>query len=111
LFSQQVLAIDGTSRDAPEGQCAHPSLASAIVNGTGNRHDPSVAGVATLSATTRASRMPSTAKEPGDIDSAPPAEDATLLRQAAHYACLVLAAMLGTLARLGLDAIGTCELS
>lgn len=43
-----------------------------------------------------------------DINSTPPAEDATLLRQAAHYSGLVLAAMLGTLIRLGLEAMARC---
>lgn len=46
-----------------------------------------------------------------DEDNAPPpAEEVTPLRLGAHYAVLILAAMLGTLIRLGLDALGACEL-
>lgn len=43
-------------------------------------------------------------------DAPPPAEKPTFLRQTAHYAGLVLAAMIGTLIRLGLDALMDCEL-
>lgn len=43
-------------------------------------------------------------------DASPPAEQPTFLRQTAHYAGLVLAAMIGTLIRLGLDALMECEL-
>ncbi|EKD02107.1 hypothetical protein A1Q2_03609 [Trichosporon asahii var. asahii CBS 8904] len=38
-------------------------------------------------------------------DAPPPAEKPTFLRQTAHYAGLVLAAMIGTLIRLGVDAL------
>lgn len=43
-------------------------------------------------------------------DAPPPPERSTYLRLTAHYAGLVLAAMLGTLIRLGLDALMDCEL-
>lgn len=42
-------------------------------------------------------------------DASPPPEKPTFLRQTAHYAGLVLAAMIGTLIRLGLDALMDCE--
>ena len=41
----------------------------------------------------------------------PPVEEVTYSRLAAHYAGLVLASMVGCLVRLGLTALGTCELS
>ena len=39
----------------------------------------------------------------------PPSEEVTPLRFAAHYGGLVLASMIGTLIRLGLEALATCE--
>lgn len=49
-------------------------------------------------------------RSPAPEDNAPPPpEEVTPLRMGAHYAVLVLAAMMGTLIRLGLDAMGTCE--
>lgn len=43
-------------------------------------------------------------------DASPPPEKPTILRQTAHYAGLVFAAMIGTLIRLGLEALTDCEL-
>lgn len=54
--------------------------------------------------------LPTPAMSPIAPDAAPPAEQATPLRTIAHYAGLVLASMVGTLFRLGLEALGTCAL-
>lgn len=40
---------------------------------------------------------------------APTSENVTLSRRAAHYSVLVLASMIGTLIRLGLEALADCE--
>jgi CrcB protein len=40
----------------------------------------------------------------------PASEDLAFSRSAAHYAVLVLASMIGTLIRLGLEALADCEL-
>jgi hypothetical protein len=52
-------------------------------------------------------RVPSLPEEP---NTPPPTEDVTYLRVAAHHSGLVLAAMLGTLIRLGMDALALCKL-
>ena len=46
---------------------------------------------------------------PPEANAPPPAEEVTPLRLGAHYSGLVLASMLGTLIRLGLGALATCE--
>lgn len=46
---------------------------------------------------------------PPEANAPPPAEEVTVLRLAAHYSTLVLASMLGTLTRLGLEALTTCK--
>jgi hypothetical protein len=46
-----------------------------------------------------------------EANAPPPAEEVTRLRLGAHYAGLVLASMVGCLIRLGLDALGECELA
>lgn len=44
-----------------------------------------------------------------EAPAAPPGEEVTPLRLAAHYAGLVPMSLFGTLIRLGLVALGTCE--
>lgn len=46
---------------------------------------------------------------PVDVNSVAPEEVLWTLRIAAHYAGLVPSAMVGSLIRIGLEAIGTCE--
>jgi hypothetical protein len=45
---------------------------------------------------------------PPEANAPPPAEEVTALRMGAHYGGLVLASMIGTLIRLGLDGLATC---
>lgn len=55
----------------------------------------------------RPPRAPS--PEPPEANAPPPEGEVTRLRLSAHYAILVLASMVGTLIRLGLEALATCE--
>jgi len=46
---------------------------------------------------------------PSEANAPPPVEEVTKLRLAAHYSGLVLASMVGTLIRLGLQALSECR--
>ena len=95
-----------------------PSQAEPLQDGRFPSRDSQTAQNETYRLSSRRSQnpedfRPSPSPQPDRVEeeenAPPPAEKVTRLRLGAHYAGLVLASMLGSLIRLGLEGLTTCE--